>query len=74
MLASSLCTDVPSPSKKSGEETLLPIFSEGGGTSVHRAISNFRAPGERSFCFILPSENVHWKCTCAAYWCIIKIN
>ena len=24
------------PQKKSGEETLLPIFSEGGGTSVHR--------------------------------------
>ena len=48
MLASSQCTDIPSPSKKSGEETLLPIFSEGGGTSVHRASSNFRAPGERS--------------------------
>ena len=24
------------PQKKSGEETLLPIFSEGGGTTVHR--------------------------------------
>ena len=33
----SLCTDVPPPSKKkSGEETLLLIFSEGRGTSVHR--------------------------------------
>ena len=33
----SLCTDVPPPSeKKSGEETLFPIFSEGGGTSVQR--------------------------------------
>ena len=29
---SSLCTDVPLPQKKSGEE----IFSAGGGTSVHR--------------------------------------
>ena len=35
----SLCTEVPTPSeKKSGEEktSLLPIFSEGGRTSVHR--------------------------------------
>ena len=26
----------PLPQKKSGEESLLPIFYEGGGTSVHR--------------------------------------
>ena len=34
----SLCTDVPPPEKRSGEETTspLPIFPEGGGTSVHR--------------------------------------
>ena len=33
----SLCTDVPLPQKKSGEETssLLPIFSKEGGTSLH---------------------------------------
>ena len=28
----------PSFKKKSGEESLLPIFSEGGGTSVHRLV------------------------------------
>ena len=32
----SLCTDVRPPSEKSREKSLLPIFSEGGGTSVHR--------------------------------------
>ena len=31
--SSSLCTDVPPPS-----ESLLPIFPEGGGTSVHRLL------------------------------------
>ena len=41
----SLCTDVPLPQKKSGEDTSLnrrrplPIFPEGGGTSVHRLTS-----------------------------------
>ena len=48
--ADSLCTDVPHPQEKSGEEidvcespslivfryNPLPIFPEGGGTSVHR--------------------------------------
>ena len=43
-LLGSLCTDIPPvPQKKSGEdkreESLLPIFSEGGGTSVHRLYS-----------------------------------
>ena len=32
LFGGSLCTDVSLPEKKS----LLPIFSEGGGTSVHR--------------------------------------
>ena len=37
LMGFSLCTDVPLPQKKSGEETssLLPIFSEEGGTSLH---------------------------------------
>ena len=33
----------------------------------------FVIPGEHDF----PSfqvENVHWKCMCAAHYCIIKIN
>ena len=32
----SLCTDVPLPSEKIGGRDSSPIFSEGGGTSVHR--------------------------------------
>ena len=34
----------PLPQKKTGEESLLPIFSEGGGTSVHRLGKGFSKP------------------------------
>ena len=39
----SLCRDVPPSSEKKirKRESLLPIFSEGGGTSVHKLIFLF---------------------------------
>ena len=65
MLARSLCTDAPSPSEK------IWIFLR-EGRRLYTGLAgpgheNFRAPGEHSFSLILPSENVHWKCTCAAH-------
>ena len=33
---------------------------------------NFRCPGREWF-LLLPSENVHWKCKCAAHKCTLKI-
>ena len=48
----------PLPQKKSGEETLLPIFSEGGGTSVHKlltALAEKRASDSEAHEFITRS-------------------
>ena len=56
----SLCTDVPPPSEKTGEESLLPIFSEGGGTSVHRLGKGFSKPLCQSYLRCLQLI-VFWK-------------
>ena len=49
----------PLPQKKSGEETLLPIFSEGGGTSVHRL--NLKNDTNKSIQAMLSYTGYFWR-------------
>ena len=49
-------------------------YSEGREfNSCLRGTKIFVVPGEHDFSSF-QVENVHWKCMCAAHYCIIKIN
>ena len=46
-------------------------YSEGREFDSRPGHENFRCPG-RAWFLLLPSENVHWKCKCAAHQYTIK--